>query len=138
MKKKLDEAKKQKYFTVLEPIFHRKVHVFLNYSQEDYQRWCKKRGVVDDRTSDKEFSATSFEFDHDDQPTMWAISIKKFNWSIGSQGTLIHEIVHTIIKIWSLNHIPYNKDTQEFLAHSVANLYEDIAAKILGVKKLNE
>lgn len=131
-----DKTEQQKYFTVLDPIFHRKVHIFLNYSNEDYQKWCKKKGVEDERDSGKEFSATSFEFDHDSKPTEWAIHIKRFNWSIGSQGTLIHEIVHTIIKIWSINHIPYNKDTQEFLAHSIANLYEDIAAKIMNVKKI--
>lgn len=134
--KKIKQADKKQYFEVEESIFHRKVKVFLNYSDEDYAKWCKKNSVLDERGDSKEFAASSFEFDHEERPTQWAIFIKRFNWSIGSQGSLIHEIVHTIIKIWSMNNIPYNKDTQEFMAHSVANLYEDIAAKILNVKNI--
>lgn len=142
MKKKTERAKRielaeQKHcFEVEENIFKRKVVVFINYSPEDYDKWCKKKGVVDERGWSKEFVASSFEFDHEDHPTKWGILIKKFNWSIGSQGTLIHEVVHTTIKIWSINNIPFNKDTQEFLAHSIAGLYEDIAAKMLDVKKI--
>ncbi len=131
-----DRSQEKKYFTVEEAVFHRRVHVFLNYSNEDYQKWCKKLRVEDLHSDNKEFSATSFEFDHDNKPTEWAIFIKRFNWSIGSQGTLIHEIVHTIIKIWRVNNIPYGLETQEFLAHEITNLYEDIAAKIMNVKKI--
>lgn len=135
MRKKTREDNKR-YLVVEESIFHRKVHVFLNYTTEDYRQWCKKKGVEDEDHNNKEFTAVSFEFDHETKSTEWAIFIKHFNWSIHSQGTLIHEIVHTIIKIWSVNHIPYNRDTQEFLAHSIGNLYEDIAAKIMNIKKI--
>lgn len=134
--KRIELADKKQYFEVEENIFKRKIKVFLNYTPEDYDKWCKKNGVIDERGWSKEFMASSFEFDHEDRATQWGIFIKHFNWSIGSQGSLIHEIVHTIIKIWSVNNIPYNKDTQEFLAHSIAGLYEDISAKILKVKKI--
>lgn len=124
------------YFVVRESIFNRKIHVFLNFTSSDFKKWNTKRGVEDDSHDDKDFMALSYELGSERSPTEWAISVKEFNWTIRDQGSLIHEIVHTIIKVWKLNNIPVNPDTQEFLAHSIGNLYEDIAAKLVKFRKI--
>lgn len=126
---------KKKYFQIEESIFHRKVHVFLNYSSDDVNKWCG--GGKDDSKNDADFGAFSFSLtDAKTGVTEWGIQVKQFDWTISNQGSLIHEIVHTVIKIWRQNNIPYTYDNQEFLAHSISNLYEDIAAKILNIKKI--
>ncbi len=125
----------KQYIRVKERIFHRVIHVFLNYSSKEFESYVVKRwkACLDGKSRpefDDNFSAFSSEWDDEKGVRGWIICIKDFDWSIRDQGTLIHEIVHTIVKIWAFNNIPYGKDTQEFLAHSVANLYEDIAYKI--------
>lgn len=122
----------KRYFKIRDPIFHRPIHILLNHTPEQYTQFLNRMKVKD--VADKEFD--NFEgfttsIDIEEMPTEWVIYIKEFNWTIKNQGTLIHEIVHTVIRIWQSNNIPYNSDTQEFLAHSIANLYEDIARKLL-------
>ena len=129
---KKDKSIGKRYIKVGEAIFNRTVHVLLNHSDAEYRGWLKKCFNMDDppeMDADK-FAGRSFELCFFDKPTEWVILVNRFDWDIKGQGTLIHEIVHTIIKIWKSNNIPYTIDNQEFLAHSVANLYEDIARKI--------
>ena len=121
---------KKIYFQVYEGIFNRRIHILLNYSVEEYDKWVKKLDkTYEGKANDNDFQAWSSEIIVSDQPTEWIISLKDFHWTISNQGSLIHEIVHTIIKIWAKNNIPFTPDTQEFLAHSVSNLYEDICRK---------
>lgn len=134
-KKKLPKVIPKRYFTVLDSIFHQKVHVFLNHSEADFKKWMKKIGAEYDNdvkeSNEADFSGYSSSMTTDTGKTEWLIVLKHFDWTIKDQGTLIHEIVHTIIKIWKSNNIPHNYDTQEFLAHSVSNLYEDVCRKLL-------
>jgi len=133
---KKPKANEKRYFTVYEAVFQRKIHILLNFVPKDYEKWLNKMKAVDVGTRDfSDFSGFSTSLDIDGKPTDWIIYVKNFDWTIENQGTLIHEIVHTIIKIWQSNNIPYNQDTQEFLAHSIANLYEEIARKIFYPKK---
>lgn len=138
MKKKLVVGKR--YFWVREPVFRRKVHVFLGYSNSEFDRWWAKghrlvKEGVDDPAYNDNFLAFSTQINEDNKATEWCIVLGDFNWTIDNQGTLIHEVVHTIIKIWALNNIPVTKENQEFLAHEVAILYEDIAGKIFRLKR---
>jgi hypothetical protein len=126
------------YFTVREAIFKRKVHCFINYSDADFQEWCdKKRCANLGGDSGIDLAAFSTEIEGLNRPTEWIIVLKNFDWTIGDQNSLIHEIVHTIIKIWAINNMRVNLDTQEFFAHEVGELYGEIAAQIrkLSVKK---
>ena len=121
----------KRYIKIYDAIFQRPIHVLLNHTPQDYAKWLTKVGakdIGDDKFDD--FAGFSTSIDIDGKPTEWIIYQKSFDWTIKDQGTLIHEIVHTIIKIWHSNNIPYNQDTQEFLAHSIGNLYEDIARKL--------
>jgi hypothetical protein len=125
------------YFTVKETIFRRTVHCFINYSDDDFSKWCVKHGCWDvNGRPNNNIAAFSSEIESDG-PTEWIILIKRFDWTIDDQNTLIHEIVHTIIKIFDMNNMKVNMDTQEFFAHEVGELYGDIAAKIrkLSIKK---
>jgi len=122
----------KRYFKIRDSIFHRPIHVLLNHTAGQYTEFLNRMKVKD--VADKEFD--NFEgfttsIDIEGMPTEWVVYIKEFNWTIKNQGTLIHEIVHAVIRIWQSNNIPYNSDTQEFLAHSIANLYEDISRKLL-------
>lgn len=129
---KQPEIKKQ-YFEVRECIFNRIVHVFINYSHDEFAKVARRKGAKDykdDPDYDNNFAAFSTQMGIAGRPDQWVICIKEFNWTIADQGKLVHEIVHTIIRIWTLNVIPFTPDNQEFLAYSIGNLYEDIAAKI--------
>lgn len=133
---KSKEVVGKRYFWVSEDVFKQKVHVLLNFTAEDYAKWLTKmkvRNLADNVF--KNFSGFSTVMEAEDKPDEYLIVLRKFDWTIKDQGTLIHEIVHTIIKIWKSNNIPYDDHTQEFLAHEIANMYEDVAAKIFFRKK---
>lgn len=137
---KSDLASKKQYFYVKDSIFSQRVHVFLNYPSKEFVSWAKRQGWEFENEKDYETEGkfagwSSHATDIKTGRTHWLILVGDFSWTISSQGTLIHEIVHTIINIWKSNNIPYNDDTQEFLAHSIGNLYEDIARKIFLPKK---
>jgi hypothetical protein len=122
----------KRYLVVYDSIFKRRVHVLLNHTPKEYAKWLTKiKATDDDPDGLDDFSGFSSLISVGDRPTEFLIYIKHFDWCIKDQGTLIHEIVHTVIKIFSSNNIPFNHDTQEFIAHAVANLYEDIVHKLL-------
>ena len=131
--KKIPSNISKKHIVVFDSIFHQKISVLLNYSAEDYAKWLNKNKIKDVVIeSFNDFSGWTSEFTTEKETTKRIIFIPRFQWTLEEQGTLIHEIVHVIIKIWQANNIPYNQDTQEFLAHSIANLYEDIGGKLLN------
>jgi hypothetical protein len=133
----------KRHFTVEESIFHRKVLVFLNHSGDEVDAVLNHgfdKVVYQDSEEDRarknfNFSGFSTAVSFSDEPTKWVIAVRDFQWTIKDQGTLIHEIIHTIIKIFETNSIPLNLDTQEFFAHDVSNLYEAIAVKLIPRKK---
>lgn len=129
----------KRYFWVREPVFHRKVHIFLGYSSKEFDQWWARGHKVikpiEDETYNDNFHDFSTEINQDGKATEWCIVLGDFNWTIDHQGSLIHEVVHTVVKIWNKNNIPSNIHTQEFLAHEVATLYEDIAGKIFRLKR---
>lgn len=135
MKKKQFKIGKRE-LVISEAIFKRKVNVLLNFTPADFEKWCKKKGDKEykDDGKERDFTAFSCDLSGKDKPTEWIICMKHFDWTIKDQGTLIHEIVHTVVKIFQCNNIPFNNDTQEFLAHNIGNIYEDICRKILNKK----
>lgn len=141
MKKKIKtipEKISQRTFTVIDPIFRQRIFVLLNQDQNSYIKFLNKNDIVD--TEKKDFSldrlrGMSTWIDNKDTGLRdYLILLKEFDWTLSEQNTLIHEIVHTIIKIWDSNNIPHNTDTQEFFAHSIGNLYEQIGRKLLVLK----
>lgn len=123
-----------------EAIFNRRVHVLLNHSASEFESWAKKLGFefdppIDPTHREINFSGFSTCLHETGKPTRWVIVVHDFQWTISDQGTLIHEIVHTIVKIFASNNIPFNEHTQEFLAHDIGNLYEAVAAKLVPPKK---
>lgn len=130
---------KKVYFTVFDAIFQQKIHILLNYTPEDFAQWLNKNKIKDISVKDfANFAGWASDFITEKETTERIIFLPKFQWTIKHQGTLIHEITHVIIKIWQFNNIPFNADTQEFLAHSIANLYEDIASEIFKKTKGKE
>ena len=108
----------------------------LNYSDADYFAWERKMGAKSGVPQNlDEFVAFSCSMEARGKPTEWIVLLKHFDWTIADQGSLIHEIVHTVVKIWASNNIPVTPDNQEFLAHSIGRLYEDIAGVVWKKKK---
>jgi hypothetical protein len=130
---KKDKPLGKMQFIVKDCIFNRKVHVLLNYSGEDFTKWARRQGDSSyerDGRADANLAAFSSQMDAEGEPSEWIICLKKFNWTIQDQGSLVHEIVHTVMKIFAMNNIPFVLETQEFIASMVGNMYEDIAAAI--------
>lgn len=132
IKKTIPEKIPKRYFVVYDAVFNQKIHVLMNHTPEDYERWLNRNKVKDVALKSlDDFAGWVSDFTTEEGQTQRILFIPRFNWAIKCQGTLIHEIVHVIIKIWSANNIPFNADTQEFLAHSIGRLYEEIAQKLL-------
>lgn len=132
VRKTIPENIGKRYFKVYDSVFCRKVHVLLNYTPEDYAKWLTKNGIKDvAETKFDDFAGFSTEITAENEQTELVIYVRKFNWAIKCQGTLIHEIVHTVTKIFSHNNIPFTFETQEFFAQMIGRMYEDIAHKLL-------
>lgn len=131
--KTLPKKIQSEHYVVYERIFIQQIDIFLNYTLEKYTDWLTKNKIKDiSAKSIENFLGWTSDYETEDGKNKTIIFINKFQWTIQDQGTLIHEITHAIIRIWKRNNIPFNEDTQEFLAHSIANLYEDIAKKLLN------
>lgn len=132
IRKTIPENIGRRWIRVLDPIFHQRIHVLLNHTDEDYRKWLKRIKAKDkEPVSYTDFAGFSSDVSNKDGKTEWIICVHHFNWAIKCQGTLIHEIVHTVIKLFKSNNIPFNDDTQEFIAHQIGNIYEEVATKLL-------
>jgi len=134
-KKKIPEKIPARYFRVYDCIFNQRVHVLLNYSKKMYEQWVKRNKLVLNNKlglgGDFGGFVTSLDYIGDTDKFERVLFICSFQWSIKDQATLIHEITHVIMRIWGENNIPITLDTQEFLAHSIGNMYEDIGKRLL-------
>lgn len=138
MKKKIKTIPEKipaRTFKIYDPIFRQRIYVLLNQDQNSYVRFLNKHKIKD---ATKEFPLTRFQgmstnIDAEDGTRDYLILLKEFNWTIKHQGTLIHEVTHTVIKIFDSNNIPFNAETQEFIAHAIGRIYEMIAEKLLVI-----
>jgi hypothetical protein len=111
----------------LDSVFKQKVHVFLNY--KDIGDWCQRHNIRDLLGDCSHFRAFCAEIEC--YPGReYVICIKRFDSSIESTGTLIHECVHCIMKIWASSGVPFSRDNEEFLATGIGDLCEQIAGRI--------
>lgn len=121
---------KKKLIKIYDPIFNQKIYVLLNHSDIDMKKFYKRIDCPTD-VDGMGLGGYSLELEKkSDGRHEYVIWIRDFNWTLQDQNTLIHEIVHTIFKMWEFNSIPICKETQEFMAHSIGNVYELIARKI--------
>ena len=129
LKKKIPFKIGKRYFKIYDSIFGRKVHVLLNYEPKDYEKWLNKMKVADIEKESfyENFAGMSIEIEASNGQTEMIIWVRNFNWVIKCQGTLIHEITHTIVKLFAQNKIPFTVETQEFFAQMISRMYEDIA-----------
>lgn len=120
-------------FKVHDRIFNQEVHVFCNMDGADLLAWQKRLGVKDQDNEglNPNYRAFSTHYTCDGEPNVYLIWLNRFDWTLDDQDSLVHECTHIIFRIWGANNIPVAPENQEFLAHSIAHLYADIAAKIL-------
>ena len=141
MKKKIKtipEVIPKRTFSICDPIFRQQIYVLINQDEKSYCKFLTRIGV---KKIEKEylecsrFQGFSTYVENEDGVRDYIIFLKEFNWTIRHQGTLIHEITHTVIKIFESNNIPFNHDTQEFIAHSITGIYEALCRKLLVIVK---
>lgn len=120
---------------VYDPIFKQEVQVFCNTKEEDWTRWQRQRHITNADGLDPNCIAFSTHVSAAGEPNVYIIFLNRFDWTISDQESLIHEITHTIVRIWEANNIKFVPETQEFFAHSVGGLYAAIAARLLIRKK---
>lgn len=124
-----------KLLKVYDPIFNQRIAVFVNKSQEEYKKWEKRMNVANPSEVNFNIAAWSTHISADGEPNTYIIYLPKFQWTLDDQATLIHECIHTVVRIWESNNISFVPETQEFFAHSVDRLYSTIAAKLLTRRK---
>lgn len=120
---------------LLDPIFSQDVRIFLNCENDEYIKFQKKLNVANPDSTDANQLAFTTHITCDNEPNVYVIWIKHFDWSIDDQATLIHELIHLVVRIWEANNIQMIPETQEFFAHSVDKLYSIIAVKLLNKSK---
>jgi len=125
----------KKRLTIYDPIFSQKIVCFFNCDGDDYARFQKRMGVVNVDDFDPNTMAFTTHISADNEPNTYIIWLKHFDWTIDDQSSLIHELIHVVVRIWGANNIEFIPETQEFFAHSVDKLYGIIAAKLLLVGK---
>ena len=133
MKNKIPKKLPKKFIEIYDPIFSRRINILLNYSPEEYYSWLTRNKIKynkDDNFSDLAGFCTYIE-DENGQ-TEILIYINPFDWTIKHQGTLIHEITHAVVRIFNLTNIQFTTETQEFFAHMIGRIYEDIAEKLMN------
>lgn len=120
---------------VHDPIFHQRVLVLLNNTEDDYRKLEKRLGIENAMELNPNFSGFTTHIYSEKEPNTYVIFIPHFDWTIDDQSTLIHEIVHVVFRIWQANNIPVVPDNQEFLAHSIDGLFMQISRKIFNNSK---
>jgi len=120
---------------VYDPIFHQRVVILVNYSVEDYQAWEKRMGVANPSGHNYNVGAFTTHLTAEGEPNTYIVYMPHFEWTIDDQSTLIHELIHVIVRIWEANNIQFVPPTQEFFAHSVDQLFGEIAHKLLSKSK---
>jgi len=122
-------------FKVYDPIFKQEIHVFCNNTEANLLSWQRRIGVSDDDNEglNPNFMAFSTHYSSPGKANVYLIWLNNLNWTLEDQSSLIHEIIHIVVRIWEANNIKFVPETQEFYAHSVDKLYSLIASKILRV-----
>lgn len=119
-----------------DPLFSTTVYILLNFTSEDWFNWQAKKGVVNSEPDSRGFSAWTVGLEDTKSGVIThAVCLRQFEWSISDQATLIHELTHVTFRIFQANNIPFNADTQEFIACMIDRLYEMVASKIFGLTK---
>lgn len=127
-------------FCVHDCVFMQKVHVFVNWTASQFDKYhvarARRLGYqitnADSRLDyDKDFAGFCCSWDDPGEPRQWIVLVREFRWTIDDQSTLLHELSHALIRIWDFNNVPVNAHTQEFFATSLGELYGDTLRQIV-------
>jgi hypothetical protein len=108
---------------IKEAIFGRRVHLFLGWTNEEFDKWSGCTDPGDKVSSDFAAFSCSIRYKRG-RPTEWAVVIFDWQWLARDYNSLVHELTHALIQIWALNNMRVNEDTQEFFAHSLGKMTE--------------
>lgn len=119
----------KRYIQVKDAIFNHTVHVYLNYTDDDFKELAQRRGWTFSLAYGQK-SAYSMQIGREGKCDQWIIAVKWFDWKIGDIGTLVHEIHHTVVNILALHDVAINGHNEEFSSVMHEDMFEKIAWKI--------
>ena len=127
-------------FKIWDTIFSNRIHCYIGYTQEELSKLMKRQYNYTEPIKLCGFGGLSFDIERiefgdnenseDIHYIAFIIWLRRYNWTIDDMATLIHEISHTIDKMFDYNNIPLSKDTGEFRAVLAGDIYGKIAQKI--------
>jgi hypothetical protein len=123
-------------FWIADPIFRQRIWILVNYDKESYIKFLTKEKVQNLKEETEglrelnQFQGWVTTINNKDGIEEYILWVSKFNWTLSCQNTLIHEITHVVMRIFEGNNIPFNIHTQEFIAHSIGNIYESIGERL--------
>lgn len=127
-------------FKIWDTIFANRIHCYIGYSGDELSKLLERQYKYNEPVSINGFGGLSFDMERievsadekigDTVYIVFVIWLRRYNWTIDDMATLIHEISHTIDKMFDYNNIPLSKDTGEFRAVLAGDIYGKIAQKI--------
>lgn len=118
-------------FSIYDKIFGNEIHCYIGYNQHEWNSSLKSKYTLDDYIDTDGFAGMSIDcFTDKPKRLVFVIWILEFKWRIDDMVTLIHEISHTIDRMFDFNNIPLTKATGEFRAILISDIYGKIAQKI--------
>lgn len=89
----------QTHFSFTDPIYRAEIHVYVGSAESLNSRFKRRWGLNLDPK--KHHSAESFRLTENDGGfRVYVIWVDYFDWRIGDQGSFIHEISHTVTKVF--------------------------------------
>lgn len=122
-------------FLFSEKTFQAYLNLFINCSQEELEAYWRKN-LGDNKlklVQDKKLNGCHFllEKDGDLRRVIW---VEKFDWSVRSQATLAHELIHFVWAVLADKDTPVVRDNEETFAYYFDYFYTEIWWKL---RKLN-
>ncbi len=123
-----------KHFVFEEKTFHAYLNLCISSQEELQTYWRKKLGdnklnLVQTKSLDG--CHVVLEKDGELRRIIW---VKNFDWSVRSQATLAHELIHFVWSVLEDKQIPVSRDNEETFAYYFDYFYTEIWWKL---RKLN-
>lgn len=120
-----------KHFYFEDKVLDSGVEIFINCSEEELQNYLRKK------LDDKELNikdgdrpdGLSFTLERD-KVLKRIIWVKHFDWSVESQATLAHELIHFTLSVLKDKQIPISIDNTEIIAYYFEYFYNLIWDKL--------